>query len=127
MYYIYIYIYTHIYLYISTLNSILCLLHFALKNEMLAGYLLLLFLFGLNRPPLWSSGESSWLQIQRSGFNFRSYKIFIEVVGLERGQLSLVRIIEELLERLRSGKPILRAVGIRCADHARPSIRKSCH
>jgi hypothetical protein len=26
--------------------------------------------------PLWSSGQSSWLQIQRSGFDFRSYQIF---------------------------------------------------
>jgi hypothetical protein len=25
---------------------------------------------------LWSSGQSSWLQIQRSGFAFRRYKIF---------------------------------------------------
>jgi hypothetical protein len=34
-----------------------------------------------------------------SGFDSRCYQIFWEVVGLERGQLSLVRIIEELLER----------------------------
>jgi hypothetical protein len=33
------------------------------------------------------------------GFDFRHYQIFWEVVGLERGSLSLVRIIEELLER----------------------------
>jgi hypothetical protein len=33
------------------------------------------------------------------GFDSRHYKIFLEVVGLERGPLSLVRIIEELLER----------------------------
>jgi hypothetical protein len=33
-----------------------------------------------------------------SGFDFRRYQIFWEVVGLERGSLSLVRIIEELLE-----------------------------
>jgi hypothetical protein len=26
------------------------------------------------RTPLWSSGQSSWLQIQRSGFDSRSYK-----------------------------------------------------
>jgi hypothetical protein len=32
------------------------------------------------------------------GFDFRRYQIFWEVVGLERGPLSLVRIIEELLE-----------------------------
>jgi hypothetical protein len=33
---------------------------------------------------LWSSGQSSWLQIQRSGFDFRYYQIFWEVVSLER-------------------------------------------
>jgi hypothetical protein len=43
------------------------------------------------RPPLWSSGQSSW-------FDSRRYQISSEVVGLERGPLSLVRIIEELLE-----------------------------
>jgi hypothetical protein len=32
------------------------------------------------------------------GFNSRRYQIFLEVVGLERGPLSLMRIIEELLE-----------------------------
>jgi hypothetical protein len=34
-----------------------------------------------------------------SGFNSWRYQIFSEVVGLERGPLSLVRIIEELLKR----------------------------
>jgi hypothetical protein len=33
------------------------------------------------------------------GFDSRRYQIFLEVVDLERGPLSLVRIIEELLER----------------------------
>jgi hypothetical protein len=41
-------------------------------------------------PPVWSCGQSSWLQIQRSGFDFRSYQIFRKVLGLERGPLSLV-------------------------------------
>jgi hypothetical protein len=50
-------------------------------------------------PPLWSSGQSSWLQIQRPGFDFRRYHIFWEVVGLEQGPLSPVSITEELLER----------------------------
>jgi hypothetical protein len=52
-----------------------------------------------SRLPLWSSGQSSWLQIQRFGFDFRHYQIFWEVVGLERGPLSLVSTTEELLER----------------------------
>jgi hypothetical protein len=34
-----------------------------------------------------------------SGFDSRRCQIFCEVVGLERGSLSLVRITEELLER----------------------------
>jgi hypothetical protein len=72
----------------------------------------LCFLWGTNwtyicyveesRPPLWSSSQSSWLQIQRSGFDSRLYQIFCEVVGLERGPLSLVS-TTELLERKSSG------------------------
>jgi hypothetical protein len=27
-------------------------------------------------PPLWSSGQSSWLQIQRSGFDSQRYQVF---------------------------------------------------
>jgi hypothetical protein len=49
------------------------------------------------RPPLLPNGQSSWLQIQRSGFDSRSYQIFREVVGLERGPTSPVSTIEELL------------------------------
>jgi hypothetical protein len=40
---------------------------------------------------------------QMSGFESRRYQIFREVVGLERGPLSLVSTIEELLERKISG------------------------
>jgi hypothetical protein len=49
-----------------------------------------------NWPHLWSSGQSSWLQIQRSGFYSRRYKISWEVVGLERGPLSLMSTIDRL-------------------------------
>jgi hypothetical protein len=48
-------------------------------------------------------------------------------VGLDRGPLSLVRIIEELLEWKSSGsgqENLINGWGIRCADHATPSIRK---
>jgi hypothetical protein len=51
-----------------------------------------------NLPPLWSSDQSSCLQIQRSGFDSLRYQIFWEVVGLERGTLSLVSTTEELTE-----------------------------
>jgi hypothetical protein len=61
------------------------------------------------------------------GFDYRRYQIFWEVVGLERGPLSLVRTIEELLEWKSSGsgqENRNNGRGIRCADHATPSIRK---
>jgi hypothetical protein len=51
------------------------------------------------QPPLWSSGQSSWLQIQRSGFDSRRYQMFSEVAGLERGPFNLVSTTEELLGR----------------------------
>jgi hypothetical protein len=50
-------------------------------------------------PPLWSSDQGSWLQIQRSGFNSRRYQIFWEVMDLEWGPLSLLSTINELLKR----------------------------
>jgi hypothetical protein len=65
------------------------------------------------------------------GFDSRRYQMFWEVVGLERGPLSLVSITEELIEWKSSGfgsrKPRLTAVGIHCADHTTPSILKSWH
>jgi hypothetical protein len=58
------------------------------------------------------------------GFDSRRYQIF-----RERDPLSCVRITEELLYWKSSGswsrKSRLTAVGIRCAHHAIPSIRKS--
>jgi hypothetical protein len=53
----------------------------------------------LTRPPLWSSGQSSWLQIRRSGFDLRRYQIFWVVMGLERRPLNLMNTTEELLDR----------------------------
>jgi hypothetical protein len=65
------------------------------------------------------------------GFDSRRYQIFWEVVDLERGPLSFVRITEKLLEWKSSGSGLenrdLTAVGIRCADHETHSIRKSWH
>jgi hypothetical protein len=49
------------------------------------------------RPPLWSSGQSSWLQIRRHGFDSRHYQNK-KVVGLERSPISLVSTTEELLD-----------------------------
>jgi hypothetical protein len=78
------------------------------------------------RPPLWSSGQSTWLQIRRPGFDSRHYKEQKKVVGLERGPLSLVSTTEELLDR-KVAAPVYKTentdVGIRHADHVAPSIR----
>jgi hypothetical protein len=49
-------------------------------------------------PPLWSSGQSSWLQILRPGFDSRHCQKK-KVLGLERGPISLVSTTEELLDR----------------------------
>jgi hypothetical protein len=51
------------------------------------------------RPPLWSSGHSSWLQIRRTGFDSQHYQNKKKVVCLEWGPLSLVSTTEELLDR----------------------------
>jgi hypothetical protein len=65
---------------------------------------------GLKRRPVQFSNSSfifetvcMYVCIQRSGFDSRRYHIFWEVVGLERGPLSLVSTIEELLGRKSSG------------------------
>jgi hypothetical protein len=52
-------------------------------------------------PPLWSSGQTSCLQSQRSWVRFPALPDFLcsSGVGLERGPLSFVRINEELFER----------------------------
>jgi hypothetical protein len=79
------------------------------------------------RPPLWSSGQSSWLQIRRPGFDSQHYQKK-KVVGLERGALSLVSTTEELLDR-KVAAPVYKTentvVGIRHADHVAAYIRKS--
>jgi hypothetical protein len=48
-------------------------------------------------------GLRGLLRIQMSGFDSQRYQIFWEVVGLERGPLSLASGIEELLGRKSSG------------------------
>jgi hypothetical protein len=47
--------------------------------------------------------QSSWLRIQRSGFDSRRYQIFSELLGLQRGPLSFVSKTEELLGKKSSG------------------------
>jgi hypothetical protein len=55
---------------------------------------------------LWPSHQSFWLQILRSGFDSWCYQIFWEVVGLERGPLSLASTIEEIFERKSGGSSL---------------------
>jgi hypothetical protein len=47
---------------------------FISSYELLSKWYLMLLVKG--RPPLWSSGQISWLEIQRSGFDSWHYKIF---------------------------------------------------
>jgi hypothetical protein len=62
-------------------------------------------------PLLWSSSQSSWLQIRRSLVRFPVLQK--KVVGLERGPLSLVSATEELLGRNSSGS------GLECEEYSR--------
>jgi hypothetical protein len=73
----------------------------------------------LLRPPLQSSVQSSWLQIKRSGIDFRRYQIFWEVVRLELGPLSLVSTIEELLDRKSIGS------GLESREYGRKNVRQN--
>jgi hypothetical protein len=57
-------------------------------------------------PPLWSSGQSSWLQIQRSRIRFPAPPDLLRSSGLERRPLNLVSTTEELLGRNGSGSSL---------------------
>jgi hypothetical protein len=69
-----------------------------------------MFLF---RPPMWSSGQTSWLQIQRSWVWFPALSDFLRSSGC--GQGPLVSTIEELLGRKSSGSG-LEIRGYSCGD-----------
>jgi hypothetical protein len=75
----------------------------------------------------WSSGQSSRLQIQRSGFDSRRYQIFWEVVGLERGPLRFVNTIEELLGRKSSGSGLENRNYGRRGSAALATVQPSIH
>jgi hypothetical protein len=70
-------------------------------------------------PPLCSGGQSSWLQIQRSGFDSWRYQFFWEVVGLERGPLGLVSGIEMLLVKKDNSSSFLEIRKYGCGDPSR--------
>jgi hypothetical protein len=61
-------------------------------------------------PPLRPSGQRSWPQIRRPGFDSRQHQK--KVVGLERGPLSLVSTTVELLDR-KVAAPVYREYGRR--------------
>jgi hypothetical protein len=68
----------------------------------------------------WSSDRLCGLvprvPIQRSGFDSRRYQIFGKVADLERGPLSLVSTIEELVERKSSES------GLESREHGRRDV-----
>jgi hypothetical protein len=74
---------------------------------------------------LWALIYISYMQIQRSGFDTQRYQIFWEVVGLERGPLSLVNTIEEALGRKNSGSGLESRSSALTTRH--PSILESWH
>jgi hypothetical protein len=50
-------------------------------------------------PSLWPNrSQSSWRHNQTFGFNSRRYQIFLEVVSVNRGPVSLAKITDDLLE-----------------------------
>jgi hypothetical protein len=83
--------------------------------------------YKFTRPPPWSAGQAFCLEIQRTGFDFRRYDISLELVGPERGPLSLVSTTEELLEMREYGRrdpshrqrdtPLAAKVGTNFADN----------
>jgi hypothetical protein len=99
-----------------------CLLYKLLK--------LLLHSANFSWPPLESTGQSFWLQIQRSQVWFPALPDLLRSSGF--GTRSTQPHEDNWgatwrKSRLRSRKPRLMTVGIHCADHATPSIHKSCH
>jgi hypothetical protein len=80
------------------------------------GFVVALFSSGLNRRPLWSSGQSSWLQIQRSLVSFPALPDFLRSSGSGTGSTQPREQFEELLGRNSSGsrsiKSKLRSEGL---------------
>jgi hypothetical protein len=75
-------------------------------------------------PSLWSSGQSSWLQIQRSWVRFPALPDFLRSSESIQPSEDNWGAIWMKKPRLRSRKPILSALGMRCSDQATPSTAK---
>jgi hypothetical protein len=104
------------------------------RKEIVLWAIVLLFSTFINtllRPPLWSSGQSFRLQIPTSRVRFRTLPHFLRSRGSGTGSTQPREDTwgATWMKKYRLGsiKPRLTAVGIRCADHAISSIRKSWH
>ena len=76
-------------------------------------------------PPLWSSGQSFWLQIQRSRVRSPALPDFLSRIGSGTGSTQPREVkLRSYLNKKSSGtrfrKQRLTAVGIRCANHVTP-------
>jgi hypothetical protein len=89
------------------------------------------FAYHQSRPPLWSSGQSSWLQTQKSRVRFPALPHFLSSSGSGTGSTQPRADNWGATWKKNSGSDLedkrLTAVGIRCADHATPSTRKIRH
>ena len=84
------------------------------------------FGFILSRPPLWSGGQSFWLQIRRSRVRSPALPDFLSSSGSGTGSTQPREVnwgatwLNEKSSGSRSRKQRLTAVGTRCADHVTP-------
>ena len=87
-------------------------------------YTAIISLSTINGPPLWSSGQSFWLQIQRSRVRFPALPDFLSSSGSGTGsaQPREVNWGATWIKKSSGSGPEQRltAVGIRCADHVTP-------
>jgi hypothetical protein len=88
-------------------------------------------LFNVQRLPLWSSNQSSWLLTQRSWVRFPALPNFLRSSGSGTGPIRLREhkwgAVWKKKVSDRSRKLRLRPWGIRWADHATSLYRKSWH
>jgi hypothetical protein len=108
----------------------LCILFCPFRPLSFLPSLVLHFFYFLPRPPLWSSGQSFWLQIQRSWVRFRALPDFLRTIGSGTGSTASWGQLKSYLEEIVAApvkKTETTTGGIHCADHATPSIRKSWH